>query len=116
MKKIVFIACLFAFMATQAQDKKPSYEVAGDLVKATYYHEDGTVFRQGFFKDQKPTGQWTEFDQNGKKVTIGYYSEGKKVGTWFYWKGEILRQVNYKDNSIASVNTWRQDSKVAVNR
>ena len=116
MKKILFIACLFVGLMAQAQDQKPTYKVVGDMVKATYYHEDGAVFRQGFFKDGKLTGQWTEFDQKGNKVAIGYYKKGKKVGTWFQWKGNTLRQINYDNNTIASVSTWREDTKVAVNK
>lgn len=116
MKKIILVACLMIASIVQAQDVKPTYEEVGDQVKATYYHEDGTVFRQGFFKDQKLSGKWTEFDRKGNKVTVGYYKAGKKVGTWFHWRGNMLRQVNYENNVIASVNTWRQDTKVAVNK
>ena len=53
MKKIVFIVCLLMAFSMQAQDVKPTYEQVGDQVKATYYYEDGSIFRQGFFKDQK---------------------------------------------------------------
>jgi antitoxin component YwqK of YwqJK toxin-antitoxin module len=116
MKKIVLAACFMIASIVQAQNVKPTYEEVGDLVKATYYHEDGTVFRQGFFKDQKLSGKWTEFDRKGNKVTVGYYQKGKKVGTWFHWRGDMLRQVNYENNSITSVNTWREDTKVAVNK
>jgi len=116
MKKIILVACLMIASIVQAQDVKPTYEEFGDLVKATYYHEDGTVFRQGFFKDQKLSGKWTEFDNKGNKVTIGYYKKGKKVGTWFYRKGSMLREVNYENNVVASVSTWKEDTKIAVNK
>lgn len=116
MKKLVFIVCLLVATLMQAQDMKPTFEQVGDEVKATYYYEDGSIFRQGFFKDQKLSGKWTEFDQKGNKVTVGYYKKGNKVGTWFYWKGNTLRQVNYENNVIASVSTWREDTKVAVNK
>lgn len=116
MKKLVFTVCLLVAMTMQAQEMKPSFEKVGDEVKATYYYEDGTIFRQGFFKDQKLSGKWTEFDRKGNKVTVGYYKKGMKVGTWFHWRGDILRQVNYENNAIASVSTWREDTKVAVNK
>ena len=116
MKKILVIACLFIASMMQAQEKAPTYEAVGDQVKATYYYEDGSVFRQGFFKDQKLTGLWTQFDQKGNKVMVGHYKAGKKVGTWFQWKGNVLRQINYDNNKIASVSNWREDTKVAVNK
>ncbi|MFD2567154.1 toxin-antitoxin system YwqK family antitoxin [Pseudotenacibaculum haliotis] len=116
MKKLLAIACLLAVSLVQAQDKEPTYEAVGDLVKATYYYEDGTVHKQGFFKDLKLTGQWTEFDKQGNKIAVGYYKGGKKVGTWFQWKKNILRQINYENNVIASVSTWKEDTKVAVNK
>lgn len=116
MKKLLAIACLLAVTLVQAQDKEPTYEAVGDQVKATYYYADGSIHKQGFFKNQKLTGQWTEFDQKGNKIAVGYYKDGKKVGTWFQWKKDVLRQINYENNVIASVNTWREDTKVAANK
>ena len=116
MKKIVFLAFLFVATVALAQEKEPTYEAVGDLVKATYYFEDGSVHKQGFFKDKKLTGKWTQFDQKGNKVMVGHYKAGKKIGTWFQWKGNVLRQINYKNNTVASVSTWKEDTKVAVNK
>lgn len=115
MKKLLAIACLLAVSLVQAQDKEPTYEVAGDLVKATYYFADGSIHKVGFFKEKKLMGKWTEFDKKGNKVAVAHYDMGKKVGTWFQWKGDVLRQINYDNNLIVSVNTWKEDTKVAVN-
>ncbi|MFY0629081.1 MAG: nicotinic acid mononucleotide adenyltransferase [Flavobacteriaceae bacterium] len=115
MKKLLAIAFLLSFSLVQAQDNQPKYEAVGDLVKATYYYADGTIHKQGFFKNKKLTGQWTQFDKEGNKVAVGYYKQGKKVGTWFQWKKHTLRQINYDNNVIASVNTWKQEGKVAKN-
>ena len=68
------------------------------------------------YKDTEAVGNFTVFNLKGNKVAIGYYKKGKKVGTWFQWKGNTLRQINYDNNTIASVSTWREDTKVAVNR
>lgn len=96
-----------------AQDKQPSFKADGDLVKATYYFEDGTIKTQGFFKDKKITGEWTRFDKEGKKIQQAFYNEGKKVGKWFIWSKDSLKEINYENNAIASVNEWRPESKVA---
>ncbi len=116
MKKLLAIAFLLSFSLVNAQEKEPTFEAAGDKVKATYYYADGSVEKQGFFKDKKLTGEWTQFDKKGNKVAVGFYKEGKKVGTWFHWNKNILRQVNYENNAVASVNTWKEDTKLAVNK
>lgn len=117
MKKLLAFAFLLSLSIVQAQEKEPTYEAAGDLVKATYYFADGSIHKEGFFKNKKLTGQWTEFDQKGNKIATGFYKEGKKVGTWFQWKKDVLRQINYENNIVASVNIYKkEDTKLAVNK
>ncbi len=43
MKKILTIAMFCIAAIGYSQDIKPTYEAEGALVKATYYHEDGTA-------------------------------------------------------------------------
>ncbi|MEQ6124924.1 nicotinic acid mononucleotide adenyltransferase [Pseudotenacibaculum sp. MALMAid0570] len=116
MRKVLAIACLFAVCLVQAQDNQPTYKAVGDLVEATYYFADGSVHKKGFFKNQKLTGKWTEFDQKGNRVAIGYYNEGKKVGTWVQWKNNKLRQISYDNNVVASVSAWEEDVKIAISK
>lgn len=113
MKKIVTICMLGLVTLGFAQEKKVSYTAEGDLVKATYYYEDGSIKTEGFFKDKKLTGEWVLYDKSGNKIQLAYYNEGKKVGKWFVWAKESLKEINYKDNAIASVNVWQPESKVA---
>lgn len=114
MKKLIVLACLLTFGLTQAQKVKPTYEKAGDLVKVTYFYDNGTVKEQGFFKNKKLAGTWTAFDVKGNKTVIAHYKNGKKVGKWFMWSKEGLREINYEKNVIASVQTWKEDTKIAV--
>ncbi len=99
-----------------AQEKEPTFEKAGDLVKATYYNEDGKIRVQGFFKNKKLTGEWTSFDGEGNKTQIAHYKDGKKVGKWLIWSKESLKEINYANNVIVSVNDWRSESKYVVNK
>jgi antitoxin component YwqK of YwqJK toxin-antitoxin module len=116
MKKLVLIVCLFAFSVMQAQEVKPKYEAVGDKVKATYYYADGSIHKQGFFKNEKLTGKWTEFDQKGNTVMIAYYKKGKKTGKWLQWKEGKFRQISYDNNKIVSVGKWTADaSRLASN-
>tara|TARA_R110002126_G_scaffold77796_3_gene194043 strand:- start:115823 stop:116221 length:399 start_codon:yes stop_codon:yes gene_type:complete len=115
MKKIITLVVLCLTIAVYAQDKQPTFKAENDLVKATYYYEDGSIKTQGYFKDKKLTGEWVGFDKSGNKVQLGYYDNGQKVGKWFVWTKESLKEINYEENTIASVNVWKSESKVALN-
>ncbi|MBT4869821.1 MAG: nicotinic acid mononucleotide adenyltransferase, partial [Polaribacter sp.] len=43
MKNLITIILLFTVSFLQSQDKEPTFKAEGNLVKATYYFEDGTV-------------------------------------------------------------------------
>ena len=116
MKNLVIIAIFCISAIGYAQDVKPTYEAEGNLVKATYFHKEGSVSAEGFFKDKKLTGQWTRFDKEGNKTQLAFYKEGKKTGKWFFWNEGTLQEVTYNNNSIEDVNLWKSDSKVAINR
>lgn len=114
MKKLLIMALmLVSGTVTFAQNtKKPVFEKKGDLVKATYYHENGEVAQTGHFTSKgKLQGEWTSFDVNGKKTAIGTYENGKKVGKWFFWKGDSLQEVDY----ATSKNAKRKKTSVVSN-
>lgn len=116
MKKILLIAFLFMFTFSFAQKNKPAFEKVGDKVKVTYFYEDGTIHKTGFFKDQKVTGKWTQFDRKGNTVKIAYYNQGKKTGNWLQWKDGKFRQISYDNNKIVAVGTWKDtNTRVASN-
>jgi antitoxin component YwqK of YwqJK toxin-antitoxin module len=115
MKQIIAICILTLATIGYAQENEPTYKAEGDLVKATYYYEDGSLKTQGYFKDKKLTGEWVRFDKSGNKTQLAYYNKGKKVGKWFVWSKASLKEINYVDNSVASVNVWKHESNVAVN-
>ena len=115
MKNFIYVLLLFVSFTAYAQEPKTVFEKEGDLVKASYYDAEGNLEVQGFFKDKKLEGKWMRFDQNGNKTKIAFYKDGKKVGKWFVWSNESLKEINYEDNTIASITTWKSDSKVAVN-
>lgn len=114
MKKLVILACSLTFGLMQAQEVKPTYEKAGDLVKVTYFYKNGKIKEQGFFKDKKLSSTWRSFDIKGNKTSIAHYKNGKKVGKWFIWNKDELKEINYENNTIASVQTWKEDTKIAV--
>ncbi|WP_196894976.1 toxin-antitoxin system YwqK family antitoxin [Aureivirga marina] len=113
MKKVLFTISVLIGLGLSAQTKEPTYEKNEDLVKVTYYHDNGEVREQGFFKDKRLHGTWVKYNSNGEKVTLGNYYNGKKVGKWLFWQDDVLKEVNYDNNQVASVSKWKEASKVA---
>ncbi|WP_088324199.1 toxin-antitoxin system YwqK family antitoxin [Polaribacter tangerinus] len=115
MKKLVTMAIFCIAAIAYSQEVKPTFKADGNLVKATYYYEDGKVSTEGYFKDKKLTGKWIRYNKQGEKTQMAFYNEGKKVGKWFVWKKDQLQEITYKDNTVASVNVWKPSVRVAVN-
>jgi antitoxin component YwqK of YwqJK toxin-antitoxin module len=104
MKKILLLAALFVSSIGFAQSLEPQLEVSGNLVKATYFHENGKVQQVGYFKDGKLEGKWNSYDVNGLLQVSATYSEGKKNGTWVYYNNTTLtKQIDYSNNLVVSV-------------
>lgn len=94
---------------TFAQEKKPFLEQEGNLVKATYYHDNGQIEQQGHFKDGKLEGSWVAFDEKGNKKSIGEYANGEKTGKWFFWSDTSLSEVDYSKSKVAGIKSWKQE-------
>lgn len=112
MKKILILGVFLLSGVTFAQTTKPVLEQEGNLVKATYYYDNGKIQQQGYFKDGKLTGQWIAFDEQGNKKSIGTYVNGDKTGKWFFWNNDSLSEVDYSDSRVASVKSWTQEAIV----
>ncbi|MEP6261563.1 MAG: nicotinic acid mononucleotide adenyltransferase [Gillisia sp.] len=111
MKSIKFILVGLAIsMASSlaAQDLQPNFEKQGDLIKGTYYYEDGSIRQEGTYKDGKLHGEWVSYDQNGKKNAVAQYQEGVKMGKWFFWSADALTEVDYNLNVITEVSEYKR--------
>lgn len=109
------LALLFSAML-MAQNIEPKFEKDGNMLKGTYFHENGKVAQTGFFLNGKLHGEWKMYDEEGTKIAMGEYVEGTKTGKWFFWEGKVLKEVDYADNRIAHVTTWNNEKSVAVNK
>lgn len=110
MKKIFAIALLLTATLSYAQKERTlKLNKETNLIEATYYHDNGTVSQTGTYTvDGELHGDWISFNVQGHKVVSATYEEGKKVGKWFYWNEDTLKEVDYTNNAIASVNEWKQ--------
>lgn len=116
MKKLITLIILFAATIGYSQDKEATFEAEGNLVKATYYYEDGSISTQGYFLDKALTGEWIRFDRKGNKTQIAYYDQGEKVGKWFVWGENSLKEINYSNNAVVNVNLWKHESKLTASK
>lgn len=115
LKLTIAAAAILITTAISAQNVKPTFEKDGDLIKGTFYYEDGSVRQEGTYKDGKLHGEWISYEQNGKKNAIAQYNEGDKTGKWFFWANDILTEVDYNSNIIAEVRSYKNTSTL-VNR
>lgn len=113
MKKLLFIAVLLMMVSVKAQEVSPLYENVEGIVKVTNFYDDGSVKEEGFYKNKVITGTWITYDQFGNKTAVANYKNGKKVGKWFLSTQEGLKEVDYKNNVIANVQSWKGNMEVA---
>ncbi len=117
MKKLMMIAIMMLGVTAMAQEVKPQFEkLDNGLTKATYFHDNGTVSQTGTFLNKERHGEWISYNEEGKKTAEATYDRDHKTGKWFFWKGDVLTEVDYRKNDIVSVNTWVNKSTVVSNR
>ncbi|MDN3595693.1 toxin-antitoxin system YwqK family antitoxin [Zunongwangia endophytica] len=116
-KNTMIVALMMIGGAAIAQSgiKKPVFEKQGDLIKGTYYYEDGNIRQEGTYKNGELHGKWISYDENGEKTASAKYNSGEKVGTWLFWEGDKIKQVEYRSNQIVSVDDLSSESKLAIN-
>ena len=118
MKKIMMLFVAVLMITTvhaQKETKKNVYIKKGDLIEATLYHDNGAVSQTGFFtEDGKLTGEWISYNAQGEKTATAQYDNGAKTGKWFFWNDDTLREVDYSQSQITSVNTWKIEGERVV--
>ncbi len=118
MRTLIVMALLLpALMVAQQEPRDVNYLDEEKLIEAVYYHDNGEVSQKGTFNLQGELhGTWISYDEAGNKVAMGNYENGRKNGKWFFWGAETLKEVDYDQNTIASVQEWKGASRLAVNR
>jgi antitoxin component YwqK of YwqJK toxin-antitoxin module len=111
MKKILFIVMIMISGFVFAQDTNPVLETEGQLVKATYYYDNGNVQQVGYFKDGKLDGKWVSYDVNGKISAVAEYTNGVKSGKWMYYSNSVCTsEVDFSNNTIVAVKNFNKNA------
>ncbi|WP_340076052.1 nicotinic acid mononucleotide adenyltransferase [Leptobacterium sp. I13] len=116
MKNLMLTFAMLFSVVLIAQESKPTLEKEGDLIKATYFHDNGQISQTGYYLNDKPHGEWKAYNTEGEKIAMGLYDLGKKTGKWFFWTEGKLSEVNYEDSKIVSVTEWNKANSIAVNK
>lgn len=119
MKNIISLIAFFLMvsLASAQNEKKNIFYLDGDVIEATLYHDNGMVAQTGFYTpDNKLTGEWVSYDINGNKTAVAQYNNGEKVGTWYFFTNNNIKEVSYMDARVAKIVTWKSsDTQVVVN-
>ena len=106
MKKsvLILLACFIGIASFAQKERVLKLNKEKNLIEVVYYHDNGEVSQTGTYTlDGKLQGQWLSFDAEGNKTVLANYDNGKKVGKWFYWTKETVKEVDYSTNVIANL-------------
>lgn len=104
MKKFLLVVALMVSGMIFSQNNNPVLEAEGNLVKATYYYDNGKVQQVGYFNDGKLDGKWTSYDVNGNVQAIAEYTNGVKTGKWMYFSNAVcVNEVDFSNNQIVGI-------------
>ncbi|EGV43725.1 nicotinic acid mononucleotide adenyltransferase [Bizionia argentinensis JUB59] len=107
MKSILLIfTFLISAVSFAQQERTLKFNEETNVIDVVYYHDNGIVSQTGSYNlDSNLQGEWLRFNTAGEKIVSAIYDNGIKVGKWFYWTDNTLKEVDYISNVIANVNT-----------
>ena len=110
MKKLITSVIIMMMMTniSFAQEIEPKFEKQDDLVKATYYYDNGAIKEVGFFKDEKLHDQWISYSKEGNIKVVAMYNNGKKDGKWYLVGDDVVKEVTYESNKIVKVEEVKE--------
>ena len=113
---LIFALVLISSIAFAQTEPELKLNEETNLIEATYFHDNGSISQEGTFNLQKELhGKWISYNEEGKKVSIGNYTNGLKTGKWFFWSGNDMKEVEYSNNAIASVDGIKKEAPVVKN-
>ncbi|MGB5369795.1 MAG: nicotinic acid mononucleotide adenyltransferase [Flavobacteriaceae bacterium] len=118
MKNAVLLMMIsLIFSSAQAQSKKEvKLNADTNLYEATYFHENGAVSQKGNFDlAGKLHGEWVSYDETGAPLSKGSYKKGIRTGKWYFYSENGVKEVEFKNNIVASVNGEDTATRVADN-
>ncbi|WP_297798541.1 nicotinic acid mononucleotide adenyltransferase [uncultured Eudoraea sp.] len=116
-KAVIFLAMTFVTVLVYGQENKDQiFNKETNLIEVTDYHDNGIISQEGTFNVKGELhGEWISYDAMGNKISQGSYENGDKTGKWIFWSNNTMKEVEYSNNQIASINGVKNSSRVADN-
>jgi antitoxin component YwqK of YwqJK toxin-antitoxin module len=116
-KAVIFMAITFVTVLTYGQENKvQKFNKETNLIEVTDYHDNGIISQEGTFNlNGELHGEWISYDVSGNKLSQGSYQNGRKSGKWIFWTNNTIKEVEYSNNEIASINGVKNSSRIADN-
>ena len=105
----------FVTVLVYGQDKKvQKFNDETNLIEVTDYHDNGIISQEGTFNLKGELhGEWISYDALGNKISQGSYENGDKSGKWVFWSDDTMKEVEYSNNEIASINGIKNSTRLA---
>lgn len=96
---------------------------------AVFFHKNGQISRFGHFKDNKSTGVWLHFNEDGTRdaikgheagelhgLYIDFYPNGKRMSEKVFVKGKLhgLSRMWEESGSLSMINEYKDGKTVAT--
>jgi antitoxin component YwqK of YwqJK toxin-antitoxin module len=112
---LAIAAFMIALNSYSQKEKDLTLNEETGLIEATYYHDNGVVSQKGTFNiDRQLHGEWFSYSEDGNKISQGTYENGMRSGKWYFWQGDIVKEVVYNKNIVASVDGEKKNSEGLV--
>jgi antitoxin component YwqK of YwqJK toxin-antitoxin module len=115
-KTIILLVLVFATVLVNGQDKKVhNLNTDTNLIEVTDYHDNGIISQEGTFNLKGELhGEWISYDASGNKISQGSYVNGHKSGKWVFWANDAVKEVEYSNNEIASIDGIKNSKGLAA--
>lgn len=111
---LLFLLLSYSIMGQEASPKK-ELKKNGKSYDYILYHDNGTIAQRGSLINQKLEGIWVRFSPEGKKISQGMFTNGKKTGKWFFWNKQGLIEADFEDNKLVKAVSWNEGQTLAEN-
>ena len=102
MRITILLMGLFLALSANAQENvQYVQDPVTESISYTKTHENGQVAETGSFNyNRKQHGKFVKYDLKGNVLTVAYYRNGLKHGTWKHWNGNTYTEVVYHKNVL----------------
>lgn len=102
------------FYASGKLEQKGRYDKKGRMQGVwKWFYESGKLWREENYLNGKREGQLTDYDEEGKIILQGNFSDNRKEGLWNYESPDYLEAGNYSNDEPDSLwKSWYMPGKI----